>query len=247
MAGKLLTLIDHSLEASYALRFACVLGQQKKAEVQAMHVIQYLPAALAVGSGWARRHWEKEQIEQMEREIERMVSSEGVCKNVNIVPLVTMGSVSSEVLNQLKKESYGMVISGVHYSKLSQKPYLGSLHTHLIEKSPYPIALVTSFKPVEKILLFLDDTICLEKTKDFLKRFFNQSPVLTLSNSQNILDKIEDVVSKELVKEDKIVERIKSEASKMDVIIIVSGNLDLLVHFSKEILPETLGAIVLFR
>jgi nucleotide-binding universal stress UspA family protein len=248
MAEKILVLLDHSLQSNYALRFACTLGRKREGEVEIMHVIQSFPHPLTSGSGWARRHWERDQIDQMMKEFGRMVESEGRCKDLNIVSLITIGSVSGEVSKQLKKEvSYEIVISGVHYSEVLHKPYLGRLHTHLINESPYPLALVSSFKPAQKLLLYMDGTVPWERIKGFIKKFFAEVEVLVVGNSEYVLSEIKEIETKVLISSENTAEKLRSEAQNVEVIMLGSDDTHVLFSLTKYILPETLGAIILFK
>ncbi len=246
MEKKVLCLIDHSLESSYALRFGCMLGK-KGATVHAMHVIQTIPFVLRWGMGYARRHWEKEQIEKMEREIKRMVTSEPHCDAVKIKSVVKIGSVSGEILDQLKKESYDLVVAGVHYSQISQKPYLGRLHTDLIDQSPYPIAMVTSFKMPDKVLLYLDGTISSEKTKEFVKRFFEGTQISIVTDSHEVLEHFKDIGEAKIIDRDEVLDVLKQIVPNIDTFIVASGNVELLLYLSREIVPEIMGALILYR
>ncbi len=247
MGAKVLCLIDHSLESSYALRFACMLGKERGADVHAMHVIQTLPFVLRWGMGYARKHWEKEQIERMGNEIKRMVESEPRCQNVTITPIVKIGSVKGEVVDQLKRESYDLVVTGVHYSQISQKPYLGTLHTDLIDQSPYPLAMITSFKIPEKVLLYLDGTIAIEKTKDFIKRFFESKDINIITDFEQAAEKTKDIGKSKVVKKEDVLDTLKAELANIDTLLIASGNVELLIYLCREVIPEMLGTVILFR
>jgi hypothetical protein len=106
----LLVVVDHSLEASFALRTACLLGQQS--HIRPIYVFEPPGRDLSFGAGWAWKSWEKETSHQAEEDIEDLLLTErSQCSNID-EPVVLPGEPLQGVAEYFLRESYDLILIG---------------------------------------------------------------------------------------------------------------------------------------
>ena len=103
---KTIVSIEVDLAASRAIRFACQLGNFIPMEIYPVYIKEAPPRDLTIGSGWARRHWEKELVQEGKEEISELITSE-----IDYCPVlqdsrVVYGDRDTEILKILEKESF---------------------------------------------------------------------------------------------------------------------------------------------
>ena len=120
---KTIVSIEVDLAASRAIRFACQLGNFIPMEIHPVYIKEAPPRNLTIGSGWARRHWESELVQEGKQEISELITSEIEYCPVLRSPRVVYGDRDSEILKILKKillicMSRGLIFPG------TPRPYI---------------------------------------------------------------------------------------------------------------------------
>ena len=86
---NLLVAVDHSLEASFALRTACLLGLQIR--IRPIYVFDPPGRDMSFGAGWAWKSWERDTRQQAKTYIDDLVLAErNQCANIED-PVIVMG------------------------------------------------------------------------------------------------------------------------------------------------------------
>ena len=73
---KTLVAIEVDLASSFAIRYACDLGNLIPMELYPVYVKAPPPEVPVTGTGWVRHTWEREIVEMGKEEIQEMLASE---------------------------------------------------------------------------------------------------------------------------------------------------------------------------
>ena len=153
---KALVSIEVDLAASRAIRFACQLGNFIPMEIRPVYVKESPPRELAIGAGWARRHWEEELVEQGQREISEMITSEIDYCQVLQAPWVICGDRETELMKVMEQEAFDLFVDGERFDwtplVLHKK-----LHSRLIQRYDGPVAMMRVLRRIEKLLVLCLD------------------------------------------------------------------------------------------
>jgi hypothetical protein len=153
---KTLVSIDPDLASSIALRYACQLAAVTDLDIQTLHVHGPSSTGLAMGSGWARRTWEKEMIAEGKKEISTLLVAESSCLRALREPLVKPGDHDTEILKELEQGQYDLYVEG------SPAPYtpktLGRrLESRIYQHAPCPVLQVPNLLPLSDALCIMRD------------------------------------------------------------------------------------------
>jgi hypothetical protein len=107
---NLLVAIDHSLEASFALRTACLFGP--KSHIRPIYIFEPPGRDLSFGAGWAWKSWERETSRQAEGDIEDLLLAErDQCPNID-EPVVLTGEPVQGAAEYFWQEGYDLLVIG---------------------------------------------------------------------------------------------------------------------------------------
>jgi len=113
---NLLVAVEHSLEASFALRTACFFGM--KINIRPIYVIDPPGRDISLGAGWARKSWERETHQQAKAYIEDLLVAErNQCANIEDA-LIMMGDPVQEITGQFWQGSYDMLVVGAPFREI---------------------------------------------------------------------------------------------------------------------------------
>jgi len=152
---NLLVTIDHSLEASFALRTACLFGTDLN--IQPIHVFDRPGRDIAFGAGWARKSWERETSRQAEETIEDLVSAErSQCPFIHD-PLVLTGDPIQEPADRFWSGQFDLLVVGAPFRGLGSLA-LSRRFNQVARKAgrPLPLMVVRHLKAIEKIVALTD-------------------------------------------------------------------------------------------
>lgn len=149
---KALAAIELELASSRAMRFACQLGNFIEMEIQPVYVKEAPPRDLAIGAGWARRHWEDELVQQGKAEIAEMLASEIDFCPVLKEPRVIFGDRETELVRILEKEDLDLYVEGAYFpwtaTALHQK-----LQSRVFQAARSPLALARVLRKLFGLLI----------------------------------------------------------------------------------------------
>ncbi|MEJ2637974.1 MAG: hypothetical protein P8010_00200 [Desulfosarcinaceae bacterium] len=164
---NLLVTIDHSLEASFALRTACLFGTDLN--IQPIHVFDRPGRDIAFGAGWARKSWERETSRQAEETVEDLVSAERTqCPFIHD-PLVLTGDPIQEPADRFWSGQYDLLVVGVPFRGQGLLT-LCRRFSHVARKAgrSLPLMVVHQLKAIEKIYALTDGSEQAENALGFL-------------------------------------------------------------------------------
>ena len=99
---KTLVAIEVDLASSFAIRYACQLGNLIQMEIHPIYVKFPSPEVPMTGVGWVRHTWEREVVESGKTEIQEVLASESDSCPVLQEPRVIYGDREIELLNKDK-------------------------------------------------------------------------------------------------------------------------------------------------
>jgi hypothetical protein len=153
---KTIVSIEVDLAASRAIRFACQLGNFIPMEIHPVYIKEAPPRDLTIGSGWARRHWESELVQEGKQEISELITSE-----IDYCPVlqdsrVVYGDRDIELLKIMENEPFDLYVEGAHFSWNPSALYQ-RIYSNLFQRAQMPIALAPTLRKIFKLMV-----LCLE-------------------------------------------------------------------------------------
>jgi hypothetical protein len=164
---NLLVAIDRSLEASFALRTACLFGTDLN--IQPIYVFDPPGRNLAFGAGWARKSWERETSRMAEENIEDLVLAErSQCPYIHD-PVVLTGDPIQEPAEHFWSGKFDLLVVGAPL-RGSGPLALCRRFDHVAHKEhrTLPLMVVRHLKNIEKIVALTDGSDLAENTLGLL-------------------------------------------------------------------------------
>jgi hypothetical protein len=164
---NLLVAIDRSLEASFALRTACLFGTDLN--IQPIYVFEPPGRDLAFGAGWARKSWERETSRQAEENIEDLVQAErSQCSNIHD-PVVLTGDPIQEPAEYFWSGNFDLLAVGAPFRGMAPLTLCRRFgHVARKEHRTLPLLVVRHLKSIEKIVALTDGSDLAENTLGLL-------------------------------------------------------------------------------
>jgi len=152
---NLLVTIDHSLEASFALRTACLFGVE--VAIQPIHVFDPPGRDISFGAGWARKSWERETSRLAEETVEGLVVAErNQCANIDD-PVVLTGEPILEMTKYFWAGKFDLLVVGAPFRGMGSlalcRRFGNAAHK---ERRNLPLLVVQKLKPIETIVALTD-------------------------------------------------------------------------------------------
>ena len=203
---NLLVAVDHSLEASFALRTACFLGM--KIHIRPIYVIDPPGRDITLGAGWAWKSWEQETRQQARAYIEDLLLAErNQCANIEEA-MVVIGDPIKEVTGHFWQGDYDMLVVGAPFREIAPLA-LSRRMRHAAKKArrDLPLMVVRHLKNIQHVVALTDGSAPAENALGLLIRLSTfmsftvdlvslaqdsaasgESPALNLERGQAILN-----------------------------------------------------------
>jgi hypothetical protein len=164
---NLLVAISRSLEASFALRTACLFGADLN--IQPIHVFDPPGRDIALGAGWARKSWERETSRMAEENIEDLVSAErSQCPYIHD-PVVLTGDPIQEPAEYFWSGKFDLLVVGAPFRGMGPLALCRRFgHVARKEHRTLPLMVVRHLKNIEKIVALTDGSDLAENTLGLL-------------------------------------------------------------------------------
>ena len=153
---KTLVSIDPDLASSIALRYACQLATITDVDIQTIHIHGPSSTGLAMGSGWARRTWEKEMVAEGKKEISSLLVAESSCSRALKEPLVKPGDHDTEILKELEQGRYDLYVEGGP-APFTPKTLARRLESRVYQHASCPVLQVPNLLPLSDALCIIRD------------------------------------------------------------------------------------------
>jgi len=166
---NLLVAVEHSLEASFALRTACFLGM--KIHIRPIYIIDPPGRDISLGAGWAWKSWERETRQQAKAYIEDLLLAErNQCANIDDAVIV-MGDPIKEMTGHFWQGNYDMLVVGAPFREIG--PLALSRRMRQAAKKArqdLPLLVVRHLKNIQHVVALTDGSAPAENALGLLIR-----------------------------------------------------------------------------
>ena len=152
---KLLVAVERSLEASFALRTACFLGEQ--IHIRPIYVFDPPGRDISLGAGWAWKSWEREIRQQAKSVIDVLLLAErSQCANIE-EPVVLRGDPVQEMASYFWKGGFDLLVAGAPFREwgllaLSRRFWQTAKKAH----RELPLMVVRHLKSIQRVVGLTD-------------------------------------------------------------------------------------------
>jgi len=168
---RTLVYLDADLASSIALRYTCQLAQLVDMKLYSVHVEEPDQDGHAPGTGWVRRTWESTVLKTGEFEIAQLIKAEKASCPKLSTPKMLIGDRENEILREIQKESYDLLVEGSLHSFTAKKLY-DKIHSRLYRHIPCPVIIVKNLVHIEKVALIVRNEIESKKSISMFLKIF---------------------------------------------------------------------------
>jgi hypothetical protein len=153
---KTLVAIEVDLASSFAIRYACDLGNLVPLELYPVYVKAPPPEVPVTGTGWVRHTWEREIVEMGQEEIQEMLASEQESCPTLQPPRVIYGDRDYELVKIEGQERFDLYVEGAPYP-FNPATIQRRLHAKFYQKLACPVIWLRVLRKVHQVLVVLPD------------------------------------------------------------------------------------------
>ena len=153
---KTLVAIEVDLASSFAIRYACDLGNLISMELYPVYVKASPPEVPVTGTGWVRHTWEREIVEMGQEEIQEMLASEQESCPTLQVPRVIYGDRDYELAKIEGQERFDLYIEGAPYP-FNPATIQRRLNSKFYQKLACPLIWLRVLRQVHQVLVVCPD------------------------------------------------------------------------------------------
>lgn len=173
---KTLVAIEVDLASSFAIRYACRLGNLIQMEIHPIYVKFPSPEVPMTGVGWVRHTWEREVVEMGRAEIQEMLASEMESCPVLQEPRVIYGDREIELLHIVEQEPFDLYIEGAPFPFTPATIYK-RLHAKFYQRLTCPLIWLRSVRKINRVVAWCFDAVGTRALVETLGRLFAESSV----------------------------------------------------------------------
>jgi hypothetical protein len=172
--------INADLASSIAFRYACRLAGLIDMQLQTIHVEEVETEKYPPGSGWVRSTWEDGLLQSSREEIAQLINADKTsCPPLN-TSILRIGDREEELLREIKKQSYDLLLEGV-LSSFDGQPFHNRIRSKLYRYVPCPIIVVKNLAQPNRVALAMADVKdVVPVVSTFLKLFDNTKTTVDL-------------------------------------------------------------------
>ena len=153
---KTLVAIEVDLASSFAIRYACDLGNLIPMELYPVYVKAPPPEVPVTGTGWVRHTWEREIVEMGKEEIHEMLASEQETCPMLQEPRVIYGDRDYELVKIESQEAFDLYVEGAPYP-FTPANIQRRLHSKFYQKLACPLIWLRALRKVHQALVVCPD------------------------------------------------------------------------------------------
>jgi hypothetical protein len=153
---KTLVAIEVDLASSFAIRYACDLGNLIPMELYPVYVKAPPPEVPVTGTGWVRHTWEREIVEMGKEEIEEMLASEQESCPMLQQPRVIYGDRDYELVKIESQEAFDLYVEGAPYP-FTPANIQRRLHAKFYQKLACPLVWLRALRKVHQAMVVCAD------------------------------------------------------------------------------------------
>jgi hypothetical protein len=173
---KTLVAIEVDLASSFAIRYACQLGNLIQMEIHPIYVKFPSPEIPMTGVGWVRHTWEREVVETGKTEIREVLASETESCPVLQEPRVIYGDREIELLHLVEQEPFDLYIEGAPFPFTPATVYK-RLHAKFYQRLTCPLIWLRGLRKINQVVALCANPEGTRALVETLGRFFTGSAV----------------------------------------------------------------------
>jgi hypothetical protein len=155
---KTLVAIEVDLASSFAIRYACQLGNLIQMEIHPIYVKFPSPEIPMIGVGWVRHTWEREVVETGKAEIQEVLASETESCPVLQQPRVIYGDREIELLHIVEQEPFDLYIEGAPFPFTPANVYK-RLHAKFYQRLTCPLIWLRGLRKINRVVALCLDPV----------------------------------------------------------------------------------------
>jgi hypothetical protein len=153
---KTLVSVEMDLASSFAIRYACRLGQHIKMELHPVYVKSAPSMEPATGVGWAPHTWQRELIQMGKEEIQEMLASEMDSCPVMQEPRVVYGDRGTELLRIVEQEAIDLYVEGAP-QHFTTPTIAKTLRSRFYQRLDRPFIWVRALRKLDQVFVLCRD------------------------------------------------------------------------------------------
>jgi hypothetical protein len=173
---KTLVAIEVDLASSFAIRYACQLGNLIQMEIHPIYVKFPPPEIPMTGVGWVRHTWEREVVEMGKAEIQEVLASETESCPVLQEPRVIYGDREHELVEVMQQEPFDLYIEGAPYPFTPATIYK-RLHAKFYQRLACPLIWLKGLRKINEVIALCSDPAGTGVLLDVLERLWQGCPI----------------------------------------------------------------------
>ncbi len=173
---KTLVAIEVDLASSFAIRYACQLGNLIQMEIHPIYVKFPSPEIPMIGVGWVRHTWEREVVESGKAEIQEVLTSEADFCPVLQEPRVIYGDREIELLHVVEQEPFDLYIEGAPFPFIPANIYK-RLHAKFYQRLTCPLIWLRGVRKINQVVGWCANPGVTRALVETLGRLFGGSAV----------------------------------------------------------------------
>jgi hypothetical protein len=173
---KTLVAIEVDLASSYAIRYACQLGNLIHLEIHPIYVKFPSPEIPMTGVGWVRHTYEREVVKKGKKEIQEVLASETDSCPILQEPRVIYGDREIELLHVVEQEPFDLYIEGAPYpfnAATMYKRIRAKFYQHLT----CPLIWLRGVRKINRVVAVCSDPDGTRTLVETLGRLFSGSAI----------------------------------------------------------------------
>jgi hypothetical protein len=153
---KTLVTVEMDLASSFAVRYACRLGQHISMELHPVYVKSAPSMEPTTGVGWAPHTWQRELIQMGKEEIQEMLAAEVDSCPVMQEPRVVYGDRETELLKMVEQEAIDLYIEGAP-QQFTPRTISKSLRSKFYQRLNRPFIWVRTLRKIDQVFVLCRD------------------------------------------------------------------------------------------
>ena len=153
---KTLVTVEMDLASSFAIRYACKLGQHISMELYPVYVKSAPTMDPTTGVGWAPHTWQRELIEMGKGEIQEMLAPEVDSCPVMQKPRVLYGDRGTELLKIVEEEAIDLYVEAAP-QHFTPRTIFKSLRSKFYQRLHRPFIWVRTLRKIDQVFVLCGD------------------------------------------------------------------------------------------
>lgn len=153
---KTLVAVEVDLASSFAIRYACRLGNHIRMEIHPVYVKSARTGGETTGVGWAPHTWEREVVQAGRKEIEEILSPEAESCQAMREPRVIYGDRGAELAKIVEQETFDLYMEGAPYP-FTPGTIHKALHSRLHQRLRCPFIWLRGLRNIDGVLILCLD------------------------------------------------------------------------------------------